>query len=342
MTRFEFKARCGCRRRPERRLPRIPASAAAPPALPAQGWLRDLPEEKRLLELARQVSARRLRTSVARLCEWPTRHTFSPNLAEAAGWIEKRFRGLGYKDIDCLAVVRRVPQLDRLSTFYNIRCRKPGPPGAPRRIVCAHFDSRTKRPFDWTSRAPGANDNGTGVAVLLELARLARGIDLPDTVEFVATSGEEQGLWGSIDYAADLGRSGAEISFMLNLDEVGFPNEGGEVVVEHDTGNRVPTNDRDSVRLASEVAYIATRDLAIPTRRDEINNSDYMPFEARGYVTIGLYESGDYDKFRHTGRDGIERVNFGYVADVARVALVALLRDFHARPAAPKRPRKRT
>jgi Zn-dependent M28 family amino/carboxypeptidase len=239
-----------------------------------------------------------------------------------------------------LAVLRPVPRLGRHATFYNVRCRKPGPPGAPRRIVCAHFDSRTERPSDHTSRAPGANDNGTGIAVLLELARLIQGISLPETIEFVATSGEEQDLWGSTDYAADLEHSGAEVSFMLNLDEVGFPNEGGEVVVEHDIGNKVPTNDADSIRLASEVAYIATRDLAIPTKRDEINNSDYMPFEAHGYVTIGLYESGDYDEFRHSSRDTIKQVKFHYVADVARVALVALLRDFRANPAAAKRTHK--
>ena len=121
---------------------------------------------------------------------------------------------------------------------------------------------------------------------------------------------------------------------MLNLDELGFPNDDREVVVEYDTGNKIRTNDEQSKQIATEVAYIATRQLGIATKRDEINNSDYMPFERLGYVTIGLYESGDYDEFRHTGQDTMRRVDFDYPADVTRVGLVALLRDFRSVPAA--------
>ena len=295
--------------------------------LPNGLQLTDLPRDERLDELAGKVSKKRLRSSVTSLCEFRTRHTLSPHLAEAARWVEKRFRKLGYPDIDCLAVIRQMPELGRYATFYNIRCRKQGS-GALRRIVCAHLDSRTDGLFDFISSAPGANDNATGIAVLLELARLLREVELVDTIEFVATSGEEQGLWGSTDYAADLDHRKPQIRFMLNLDELGFPNDGREVVVEYDTGNKLRTNDKESKRIATEVAYIATHQLGIATKRDEINNSDYMPFERLGYVTIGLYESGDYDEFRHTGQDTMRRVDFDYLADVTRVGLTALLRDF--------------
>jgi len=205
-------------------------------------------------------------------------------------------------------------------TFFNVICRKPGA-GADRRVVCAHFDSRTKAPLDSKSEAPGANDNATGVAVLLECARLLSQIRLPDTIEFAAVSGEEQGLWGSTRYASDLSHEGARLRFMLNIDEVGFPNAHREVIVEHDTGNHLRKNNRASRELAKDVVAVATHHLGIPAKHAGIVDSDYMPFEARGYVTLGLYESGNYDEFRHTARDTIDGVNFAYVADVTRVAL---------------------
>jgi Zn-dependent M28 family amino/carboxypeptidase len=193
------------------------------------------------------------------------------------------------------------------------------------RIVCAHFDSCVENSFDSISRAPGANDNATGIAVMLELARLLKDVSLPYPVVFLATSGEEQNLWGSTNYAAKLRKTDAHVRFLLNLDEVGHPNGAGEVVVEYDRSPPIAAN-KTSRRIAGEVAALAAS-LGIPTIMGDIDHSDYMPFQTRGYVTIGLYESGRYAK-RHTSEDTCDQVDFDYVAKVTRVALAALLHPF--------------
>jgi Zn-dependent M28 family amino/carboxypeptidase len=133
-------------------------------------------------------------------------------------------------------------------------------------------------------------------------------------------------LWGATAYASHVQSNGTNLKFVLNLDEVGFPNLGRDVILERDLGNVVPTNDLPSQQLAAAVAQLATDELSIPIKLGPIERSDYMPFERRGYVAIGLYESGDYSEFYHTSRDTPDRVDFAYVADVTRVALLALLR----------------
>jgi hypothetical protein len=285
-----------------------------------------MPPHPDLAALVEEVSTHRLRKTVAELSRHPTRHTLSRHVGEVAEWLEERFLALGYDDVRRLPIRRSIPHLERKTTFFNVRCRKPGLHGAPMRIVCAHFDSCVQNSLDSASRAPGANDNATGVAVMLELARLLKDVSLSYPVVFLATSGEEQGLWGSTHYAAMLRKTDTHVRFLLNLDEVGFPNEAGEVVVEYDRSKPV-ANNRTSKRIASEVAAVASH-LGIRTKMGAINNSDYMPFQSRGYVTIGLFESGDYEDFRHTGQDEFGQVKFWYVARVTKVALAALLHPF--------------
>ena len=126
--------------------------------------------------------------------------------------------------------------------------------------------------------------------------------------------------------AAHVEQSGRQMAFVLNLDEVGFPNADREIIVERDLGNVVPANDQPSQQLAARIAQVATGQLGLRVKLGPIERSDYMPFEARGYVAVGLYESGDYEQFYHTSNDTPDRVDFSYVADMARVALIALAR----------------
>jgi Zn-dependent M28 family amino/carboxypeptidase len=273
--------------------------------------------------VANQVAESKLRQSVEALAAFPTRHTASAHLPDVAKWIEDQFRGLGYTAVSTFPYTRQGVALN----LMNVVCRKPGTSAtAPVRLVCAHFDCIMEQHSNSTARAPGANDNGSGIAVLLELARLLEPLALEDAVEFLATSGEEQGLWGATAYAAHVQSNGTNLKFVLNLDEVGFPNPGRDVILERDLGNVVPTNDLPSQQLAAAVAQLATDELSIPIKLGPIERSDYMPFERRGYVAIGLYESGDYSEFYHTSRDTPDRVDFAYVADVTRVALLALVR----------------
>jgi hypothetical protein len=293
-------------------------------------------DDARLRALAATVSKERLQETVETLvARFPTRHTQSRYLGPAARWIAERFGSLGYACRPSDPVPVQMPGVRAPIPVVNVVCRKEGArPDAPVRIVCAHFDSRAHRLADPNEPAPGANDNGSGVAAIIELARVLKDVPLDDTIEFLATSGEEQGLGGALLYAGDVHRRGVDVRFALNLDEIGLPDAQGRVVVERDCGDKRWRNNQPSQELADYVERAALHVLGIPTKCGHINDSDYMPFEALGYVAIGLYQSGKSPR-HHTSQDTPDKVCFAYVAQVTKVALAALLRDFpHPAPAA--------
>ena len=145
-----------------------------------------------------KVEPSRLRSSLERLVGFPTRHTLSPQNVAVAHWLRDEFRGMGYGDVTLHDF--RIKD----STRHNVVCSKTGTEKPERvLILCAHYDSRTTDLLDARSSAPGADDNASGVAVLLEAARVLRDLETGWTIRFVAVSGEEQGLVGSSAYAHD-------------------------------------------------------------------------------------------------------------------------------------------
>ena len=191
-------------------------------------------------------------------------------------------------------------------------------------MLCAHYDSRMESLADATSRAPGADDNASGVAAVLEVARLLAGVDLTDTVHFVAFSGEEQGLWGSTEYAAQLAAAGTPVHRLVNLDMVGVPPADGSVTVERDLGNVVATNDAGSATFGAVMAQAAADYTSLPVVLGPIYASDYMPFEARGWVTIGAFEGGSNPDYHRT-TDDVGTLDHAYLTAVTRLTLATLL-----------------
>ncbi|MEU6904814.1 M20/M25/M40 family metallo-hydrolase [Streptomyces coeruleorubidus] len=265
------------------------------------------------------VSADALRNTVEELAAFHTRHTFSPLVGPAAEEIVNRLTAAGYPD-----VVRRT-WTNAGHSADNVICTKPGTaPGSPVVLLCAHYDCRMEDPDDATARAPGADDNASGVAAIIEIARLLATVPLPSTIRFVAFSGEEQGLWGSSAYAEALHAAGDGAHRVVNLDMVGRPPADGSVTVERDLGNSVPGNDAASQAFAEVMARAAADHTALPVRLGPIYSSDYMPFEARGDVTIGAYE-GEGNPHYHRTSDTPETLDYGYLADVTRLTLATLL-----------------
>ena len=87
--------------------------------------------------------------------------------------------------------------------------------------MTGHLDSRCTDVLDFTSDAPGADDDGSGVAVMLELARIFATRQFPGTIVFAAVDGEEQGLYGSTFMAAQMKAAGNDIQGMFSNDIVG-------------------------------------------------------------------------------------------------------------------------
>ena len=283
-------------------------------------WSGTLPD-KYVATLVELVDPARLHDEVVALATYPTRHTFSTHVGSAADHLVNRFAAFGY------AGAAKVAWTHSGHTGSNVVAVKPGTGPAGRVVVlCGHYDSRMQDPADSTARAPGADDNASGIAAILEIARLLAGIELTETIHFVAFSGEEQGLWGSSEYAAQLAAAGTEVFRLINLDMIGFTPPDGSITVERDLGNAVSSNDAASAAFGSVMAQAAVDYTSLPVKLGPIYHSDYMPFEARGWVTIGAYE-GEGNPNYHNTSDDVATVDFDYLTAVTRLTLATLLQQ---------------
>tara|TARA_R110000765_G_scaffold26486_7_gene64621 strand:+ start:351 stop:2231 length:1881 start_codon:yes stop_codon:yes gene_type:complete len=195
------------------------------------------------------VDPARLIDNVHALTSFGTRHTLSDTVSDTRGigaarrWVKQAFEEAieGHNRPDSSAPFvtfdshtvepdgRRIPEQVEI---VNVLCTIPGTnPDSTNRLyyVLAHLDSRASGALDATSEAPGANDDGSGVAALIELARVLSKESLDATVVFMATSGEEQGLFGAKLHAQDLLNSGADVRAVLNNDTIGDPTGVGDL-----------------------------------------------------------------------------------------------------------------
>lgn len=203
-------------------------------------------------------------------------------------------------------------------------------------LFCAHYDTiLDKRPDDIVSRAPGADDNASGVSSLLEVSRIISKLNFEHSLQFVFFSGEEQGLWGSTHYAQHVKDINEELHSVVNLDmcaEPGFLVCSNTTNVEIDDGTTgsVSTNNEASEMLGQEMEQMAI-DYANLNVVNEwpIDNSDYMPFEARGYVSIGAYDGSAVkeNSHYHSETDLPDNLDMDLLTSVTKMVLAFALSE---------------
>jgi hypothetical protein len=272
--------------------------------------------------LVARVEQTRVSGWIGDLVNFSTRHTLSPHNVEAAHWLRAQFQTLGYTDVVFHDFIHNAV------TRHNVICTKPGKVDPSKYlIICAHYDSRMANLGDTTGAAPGADDNASGVAALLEIARALLTIDTIYSVQLVAFSGEEQGLIGSTAYASFVNSSGMQIPLLINLDMIGHPENPANptVVVERDMGNHITVNDAPSQAFALKMTQAAADFTTINTALGPIYSSDYMPFEHLGYVCIGAFDGADTAPFYHTVNDTLDKVDMGFCTEVIRMVLATVL-----------------
>lgn len=120
--------------------------------------------------LLREVSSDNIRSNLITISLYHTRHTKSKYINEVAEWLKNQFKIMGYQDVSFHTYTENIDGNDY--DLKNIVCKKDGINNECVIIVCAHYDSRVKKLRDSTSRAPGANDNASGVSAILEIARI--------------------------------------------------------------------------------------------------------------------------------------------------------------------------
>ncbi|WP_413465105.1 M20/M25/M40 family metallo-hydrolase [Novosphingobium profundi] len=182
---------------------------------------------------AEPASQTRLRGDVETLVSFGTRHTLSSasdpvrGIGAARAWAAREFAKIGSACGNCLDIVqpeqtvtgRRVPEPTRIVDVVAIQRGTERPDEVV--IVQGHIDSRVSDVMDATSDAPGANDDASGVALVLEAARALSQLKFPTTIVYAALSGEEQGLLGGKVLADYAKAQGWTVKAVLNNDIVG-------------------------------------------------------------------------------------------------------------------------
>ena len=320
---------------------------------------------------AAQVSAARLRADVAALVGFGTRHTLSNpdnpqrGIGAARTWAAAQFRATAAQCGGCLAVEMpekrvtggRIPA-DGVRIVDVVAIQ----PGSERPdevvIVQGHIDSRVSDPMDAVHDAPGANDDGSGSALVLEAARVLSHHRFPVTVVYALFSGEEQGLFGGQLLAETAKARGWKVKAVLNNDIVGNSRASDGTVdaahvrvfsegVRGDADQQLRAairnnggeNDSPSRNLSRWIAGLARGDgqgLAVRQvwRADRMGRGgDHLPFEQAGMpavrftVAVENYDRQHQDVRREGAReygDTIGAMDFAYLARVTRLNVHAI------------------
>ncbi len=179
------------------------------------------------------------------------------------------------------------------SIFVNVIAEKPGRKTRARYIICAHYDAIAVNDPEWnwlTDPAPGADDNATGVAGVLECARLLSGLDLDVGMTFIAFSGEELGLLGSEVYTSGLTPQDSILA-VINFDMLGYvQNSKPRITLVYDWKSKWLSEHLEDV--ASAVG-IDTSTSIVQVDLSGIHNSDHGPFWSVGIPANLLIEKMD-------------------------------------------------
>jgi len=258
-----------------------------------------------------QVSRANLRAYVQGLQDFQTRYSTTANCEAAGQFILGFFQSLGLEagfqpfTIGGISTRNVVAEIQGETDPEDIV------------IICGHYDSTSG---EAEVSAPGADDNASGVAAVMEAARILAGYPLDFTVRFIAFSAEEQGLYGS-HYHSAVAREGLErIIGVVNLDMISYtedPSEDLDVIV----------NDA-SWWLAERAGLVADAYTGLAVRKivdASFVYSDHSPFWDEGYPALcGIEDANPNNPYYHTTGDTVDTLNFDFFEDAARTALAAL------------------
>ncbi|HJT85283.1 MAG TPA: M20/M25/M40 family metallo-hydrolase [Nitrososphaeraceae archaeon] len=296
-----------------------------------------------IVSLIDQVSLENLKSNLTKLSSYHTRHTKSVHINTVAEWLKNEFECIGYRDVSYHHYKEKLG-----TTEYNLKnviCKKDGNYNNNKSIIlCAHYDSRMSKENDYKSRAPGANDNASGVSAVLEIARILYSVQTEYNIQFVLFSAEEQNLAGSKHYSEYIKEKDIDIFRLINLDMIGHPYpEPGKIIIEVDNQdnyryNKVQENDKNSIELGKLMRNIILRYTNLQFEPGLIYSSDYEDFESKGFVVVGVYDGGAIDSGPylnpdyHSITDTPEKIDWNYLTIVTKIVLatiVSLNKDYY-------------
>ena len=340
----------------------------------AQPARRSVPVRNRAINnIVREIDARNIEATIRKLVSFGTRSTLSEqndpkrSIGAARDWLYSEFLKAAESSHGRMTVEKqsfeqqkaaRVPQPTMLTNI--VATLKGSQPESTDRIyvVSGHYDSMCSSPTDAKCDAPGANDDASGTAAVLEMARVMAKYEFDATIVFMAVAGEEQGLLGSTHFAEEAKNQNWNVDAMFTNDIIGNTLGGngvrdrGEVrvfsegVPSNETAAEATTrrsvggeNDSASRQLARFIKE--TGDIFVPRckvmlvyRRDRYGRGgDHIPFLERGYPAVRFTEVNEEFRHQHQNvrvENGVQYgdlpdfVDFAYIANVARVNAASL------------------
>jgi len=348
-------------------------AAAAPEGDPGPGHppTRQAPDHD-LRRLIGEIDRDRIEATVLGLVSFGTRHTLSSQtdpvrgIGAATRWLLQQFQAVaatsgGRMTVALQSFVQPAgPRIPTPTTITNIIATLRGTTSPERvYVVSGHIDSRVTDVLNFTLDAPGADDDASGVATVLELARVFATRPIESTIMFVAVAGEEQGLFGSTFMAAQLKAAGTDIQGMFSNDIIGASQawdgtppdprtlrlfvEGvptsetaQQTAIRQSVGGEDDGPSRQLARFVQDVAQNELTGMRVRViwRRDRfLRGSDHIPFLQNGYPAGRFTEPRE--NFHHEHQDvRVENgeqfgdlpqfCDFGYTTRVAKVNAATL------------------
>ena len=292
--------------------------------------------------MVKEVSADSLRAYVAKMVSFGTRHTLSSTTDKKRGigaareWVVQKFneyaRQSGGRLSAYVDTTTLQPDGRRVNVPVNLgnsmAILKGTDPNDNRvYMISGHLDSRVTDVMNAKADAPGANDDASGVAAVMECARIMSKHSFPATVIFVAFSGEEQGLLGSTYLADKAKKEGWNIDALLNNDIMGSNHSNETGLINNMTvrvfseglpgyelekaasgirslGLENEGRPRQLARYVKEVGerYVDDIDIMLVYRNDRfLRGGDHTPFVQRGYPAVRITETNE--NFNHQHQD---------------------------------------
>jgi hypothetical protein len=299
-------------------------------------------EDPEIKKMITEIKSENLETTVRKLVSFGTRHTLSDSKSKTRGigaaqqWVKSQFdqyalasNGRLSSTIDYFAVKADGKRIKADSELGNVMATLKGTDPSDDRvlIISGHLDSRVSDVMNVKADAPGANDDGSGVAAVMELAKVMSKRAFPVTIIFVAVTGEEQGLYGARHLAELAKASHWNIIAMLNNDMIGNSLSSGThlrdntqvrifsetipyLETEEEAKMRKATNrDNDSpsrllaryIKTVTE-QYVDQLKVKLVYRNDRfLRGGDHTPFSQNGFTAVRFCEMNE--NFDHQHQD---------------------------------------
>jgi len=364
----------------------IAGGAFAAPAAPAGPDVTR--HQAQIDKIVAEISPKRIETYIRKLVSFETRHTMSDTESDTRGigaarrWIKSELERCGAGKLQVAFDSHIAPvsaRISRPTEIVNVVATLPGAQEASKDrlyVVSGHYDSRNTDVMDATGKAPGANDDASGTAAVMEMACVMAKHQFDATLVFMTVAAEEQGLLGAGHWARQARANNLNVAGMLNNDIIGSSRaDDGRVdnkqvrlfaqsipatkEMSEAVRQLVATggeNDSITRQLARHVKeqgerYVKGFKVNVIQRHDRyLRGGDHMPFLEQGYAALRFTEPNEDFAHQHQNlrtEDGkvygdlIDFVDFDYAAKVTKVNAAALA-SLALAPAAPKDVKVRT